>query len=504
MRGSKRAHRRAPSGKQHSHAAGRCKHSHVAEFRPVNWDGPPELPNGDGWFSPVSTLEMFPRRTKHRITKDPAVTEQRKRFDQFVATMNVYGRVLPGLLDEASTDKDKKLIGAWMQATETCGDTVRIYRCKRHGKSKAVSPCCHAAICPREQRRRSQRWAERLSVLAQQLPNDPRGKDYRRIVALAAGDHRRVSKPTWKMVTISLKQKQKPWFDDNGEPVVGRVRVRHVNGKTIVAWARADEWPEWKPGSSAARREDDDPKQNDSYADRLDRIVEVRARLVRLLNHRYGMLAGVGAIEMGSHCNVHLHFLTYCSFLPREEMQRWLRSYDCTVPGCDHPADDRCAACKQAGHACTHPLPGGHSRCNGSWYIDIRQCYVRPDKIEYRDAELGGIVEACKYAAAPVIPDDAPRPGAEPSAKQLAYAREVMRFFLALHGRHRVETYGLARPRTLGEEKIVDDVTPKDTDEQGRPCCPVCEKAMDYACTGERKKSSYDWFREKRARAAPG
>ena len=182
----------------------------------------------------------------------------------------------------------------------------------------------------------------------------------------------------------------------------------------------------------------------------IDATVELRRSLARVLRRDYGMTAGFGAIEKGEGRNVHLHFLIYSSFVPRATIQKWLRGQDCSVQGCSHPlADDRCDVCRSSGVACDH-LCDGRVRCNGSWVVDAR--LIRG---------AGGVREVLKYATAPVVPGGVPHPDEPFSGAMLNAAEEVVLFYLALKGRHRVETYGLARPRVeradAGAEELDSD-----------------------------------------------
>lgn len=451
---------------------GRCRTA--SSYEGVDWDKPvppellpPELrPAVDpDAYTPIDFC-IAPKPTKLPITGAECVSEQRKRMDQVAATMALYAQVIPRVRASTNDAKQRTLLDSWLTAAETCGDEVRIYRCPKHGHAVTVGYCCHKALCPREQRRRAQRWQARLTALAKTLPNEPRGADYKRL--RASGAPVNVGTFTWKMITIALKQ-------------------------------------------------------SGTYEERLDAIVDARARLARLLTQHAGMLAGIGAIEMGDKAirrggrgNVHLHFLAYCGFVARDprkasrdgfDLQSWLRAYDCTIPGCRHDADDRCDQCKREHHACTHPRSDGTARCDGSWYVDVRKAYVSEKGARYHDPEVGAIVEAVKYACAPVSADDVPRPGEAPTPSQLAHAAQVIEFFLALHGRHRVETYGLAKQPAEHEAAACDDVAgesyePRDLEEgddstsKGPPKCPECDEPMKYAATGVRRGAVYGWFRE--------
>jgi hypothetical protein len=357
-----------------------------------------------------------------------------------------------------------------------CGDTFRLYACGPCRKATVVSPCCHLAICPREQRRRTQKWCARAAALSEMLPNEPRGQDFTCVVgltksALGKATHD-INGHTWKAIELGLQQ-------------------------------------------------------TGTLQERLDAHFDLRSKVMLRLRRRYGMMAGFASIEMGPTGNIHIHAVVYCGYVPRGDLQRWLRSQDCTIPECAHEPDDRCAACKREGRGgCTHPrvtsrtklvravdgtmrklrVRARHPRCNGSWYVDVRKCYVRDDAVGYDDPVTAGIVEAIKYAAAPVGSKpgrpgqpghDAPRPGGAPTESQLAYGEVLVRLFLALRKRKRVETYGLARQPDPHEEDGVDDREPDA--EGGVPLCPDCRKPMKYAATGERfgRRNEYEVFRER-------
>lgn len=165
----------------------------------------------------------------------------------------------------------------------------------------------------------------------------------------------------------------------------------------------------------------------------VEKVIKLRAVLMRHLRKTYGMTAAVAPLEMSDTGHVHLHSIVFSDFLPRALLQRWLRARDCTVSGCNHPADDRCDACREGSVECVH-LDGERRRCNGSFMVDVRICYDP--------------VEALKYAAAPVVCDGG---DAEPTETQLEAAARTVRFYLAISGRHRVETYGDAKRMVEGE-----------------------------------------------------
>jgi hypothetical protein len=209
----------------------------------------------------------------------------------------------------------------------------------------------------------------------------------------------------------------------------------------------------------------------------VEATIKMRAGLMRQLRERFGLKAGFGAIEQGEDSNVHLHALVFSEYIERSEVQSWLRSRDCTVKGCSHPADDRCDACKDSKKACPHP-DGGRQRCNGSWVVNVRAISGRK-----------GVFEAIKYAAAPVALHDLPEVGKRGSDSQVLFAERVLRFYLAMRNRHRVETYGDAKD-DIGVDTEADDIP---LDEEMRPC--PSGHALEFVTFGVNQTGGYVWFR---------
>ncbi|HEY3821620.1 MAG TPA: hypothetical protein VGL81_30845 [Polyangiaceae bacterium] len=237
-------------------------------------------------------------------------------------------------------------------------------------------------------------------------------------------------------------------------------------------------------------------QRGDVFA-RVEAVVKLRADLARLLRDEYGMLAGVGAFELGDHDNVHLHFLALSEYVPRSILQHWMQGRDCTVRGCHHPADDRCTECKTARCPCHHYAETGDGRtrprCNGSWYADVRACYVRKGRLRSRGNAADAAAEVVKYACKPVTRGD---PGLLDGAElraEVEHARRVALFHLALRNRHRVETYLAARERAPGEDDAIDDVEP--TPEGLR--CPQCGGVMHCVAYGKLtpEVAGYAWGR---------
>lgn len=181
-----------------------------------------------------------------------------------------------------------------------------------------------------------------------------------------------------------------------------------------------------------------------SIVEDVEKQIRFRKRLVRFLARRFGLVAAFIAVEVGSGGNAHFHALVYSPYVPRSELQHWLQSQDCDVSGCTHKPGDR--------------------SCGGSWSVDIRACY---------DPR-----EALKYACSP---------DAKHGGDRDAFAEIRLLTYLVLYKRHRVETYGLARP---GFWKTVDQV---DTYlELG--ICPYCGQEMVIIQIGSLLSSFHSWI----------
>ena len=116
------------------------------------------------------------------------------------------------------------------------------------------------------------------------------------------------------------------------------------------------------------------------------------------------------------------------------------------MPGCTHPADDRCDACKKAKCACTHP-DGERQRCTGSWVVDVRQVRDRKHKgsaVDPAVALKSAVRECAKYACAPAIEQNGEKVGIWSATEDARRARAelVLRFGAAMEGRHRFAFVG--------------------------------------------------------------
>lgn len=169
----------------------------------------------------------------------------------------------------------------------------------------------------------------------------------------------------------------------------------------------------------------------------IDTTLKHRARLSRRLK-RHGMIAEYGSLDVGSGGNPHLHLLVYSPYIDREALRLWQCGLTCDVPGCDHAQDNE--------------------RCTGSWGIDIREAYS-PD-------------EGLKYAVAS---------DGDPDLRLAVY--------LFSKGRHRVETYGLARPALYPDAEL---------DERDKRVeagfCPDCGQELVTVAVGVRRWDHYDWI----------
>jgi len=315
--------------------------------------------------------------------------------------------------------------GGWLEAMGDCGKIGFIEVCRAGHTAKCVTRCCGKPPCPRYQRRRSNEWLARAERLHAEHPNK--------------GGHR------WRLITLNLKS-------------LGRG----------MAWD-------------------------------IQKTLDVRKKFMRWLKKNYakdGIFAGFGSVELGEKVfseNVHLHMITYCNGpgggLPRDKIVSWLRSQDCTVSGCPHPVDDRCASCRSTmesgceGPGCgvRHPgydrtQPGSaatngpqRERCNGSWIVNIQAIKdresIRKDGKGGKKSYTSGLREALKYATKPT----ACRPNEDGTSTpaERAYIERALRFYLAMAGRHRVETYGLARKRYKEDEGAGDDAAKSG-------CCSEC------------------------------
>jgi hypothetical protein len=269
-----------------------------------------------------------------------------------------------------------------------------------------------------------------------------------------------------------------------------------------------------------------------SLVDDIGLVYRVRRSLWKLIKKDYAdgeePIWGVQALENPTEKahNVHFHSLVYCDRIPRAKLQSWLRAFDCTVPGCKHPSDDRCAGCKKAKQACAHP-DAGRIRCDGSWSVDIREIACRECEAEAADTgrsvdmtycrhewgkrrgrelsarknsnahakkkgwnvkplnRMSAVCEVAKYMSKPhevkLRPSEFGRKESYEESRAWddyydARQREVERtllFGIVMWARRRIEAYGSARKKLAVEDDEADDVEEREHGE-----CPSCGEPL--------------------------
>ena len=302
---------------------------------------------------------------------------------------------------EYNTEAEAILAG-WFRRLATCGDEAALLACPNGHQSRTWVRCCHTPVCPWEESRQAKKWKGRGKTLMGAFPDgltfsQVRKSLHRQGLKLPGMKNppRALARMGWKMLTVSLRG-------------------------------------------------------NGNLPQNLNDTLTYRTQLARRLRNYHGAVLVIGALDVGPDGHPHLHFLVYCPFLPREQIQLWQKAHDCTVEGCKHPADDRCDACKEANIDCVHPHANGRPRCNGSWVVDVRRAYS-PD-------------EVLKYSVSPK---------AQPEAHLAVY--------LTTYRRHRVECYGLARLRVWeGKEEIPG-------------FCSVCGQELEIVFVGSRHGDHFDW-----------
>ena len=328
---------------------------------------------------------------------------------------------------------------AWAWKIDSCADKVWVAGHEKCGTRKTVCSCCGLPCCPRRARRYAQTWVHRAERLASALETYGLGLN---------ADAERVPVPrslAWRFMVLS-------------------------------------------------------PRRCGDVFQQVNRVVKLRADLARWLEAEYGMVAAFGSLEREG--TAHVNMVALCQYVPQSVLEHWLRSRDCTVRGCHHPANDRCESCKRSGRGdCHHPetMPDGRlrPRCQGSWVAHVKTVYERDTRGQRvrtgKSTAVAAVREAVKYATKPTKQGKSPH-RFETDAEwiaELEHAREAMLFYLALRGRHRVETYGLAKKRMEGEDEAPDDLPPR-VDGQA-PTCPKCKQPMDWLMFGARDLTLYHW-----------
>lgn len=285
-----------------------------------------------------------------------------------------------------------RVLGNWVNRLESCGQKAIHRWCPQDDHHVITVDCCRVPACPHEEARTAKRWTMRGGQLMKWLRSGERWGKVREVLK-AAGVKLPEREPglkermSWKLLTIATRKAQ-------------------------------------------------------SIVEDVEDQIRIRRLLLRFLTRRYGVIAAFAAVEVGAGGNAHLHVLVYSPYLPRAELQHWLQSQDCTVPGCMHRAGDRA--------------------CGGSWAVDVRACYDPREALKY----------ACSPDAKHGNRDD--------------FAEIRLLTYLVLYKRHRIETYGLAKPGCWKAVDLVDDVL-----EFG--FCPYCGCKMEVIDVGELLGVRYRW-----------
>ncbi len=230
------------------------------------------------------------------------------------------------------------LLNHWSRRLVLCGDTVVIKNCPDGHRTTREFRCCKTPPCSHTHARESAKWQGRTVLLMERLPSGER----------------------WGRVKSSLARIEVSVPDSDDHPD----HFRKMGWKFVSIGLRGT---------------------GDFIHDIQVTLGPLKRNLRRWLK-RHGAVAFVIALDVGtghgSQPHPHLHALIYGPHIEREPLQRWLRAQDCTVAGCNHPADDRCDECRAVACECHH-TDGGRQRCNGSWDVDIRQAKTPHEALGY-------------------------------------------------------------------------------------------------------------------------
>lgn len=306
------------------------------------------------------------------------------------------------------------IIAGWHARLGGCGDQLHLMGCPDGHVAKLVVECCNTPICSYEESRRSARWMTRARGLMSSLKEGAsfgalRKRLEKQGIALAAMSHppHDRARMGWKMLTVSLRG-------------------------------------------------------NGNLAQDIDEALTYRKVLARRLRDHHGVIAAIGSLDVGDNGHPHIHFLIYSPYIPRGQIQQWQKARDCTVPGCKHPADDRCPTCREAGVDCDHDHPDGRVRCNGSWVVNIKFAYSPDDVVKYSVS-----------------------PSSKGHTDTADHAALRLAVYVVAHKRHRTETYGLAKLKSFDAsvELAQDDVDH----------CKCCGQPLVLIAVGERRSDHYLW-----------
>lgn len=358
------------------------------------------------------------------------------------------------------------LLRRWQSGLESCGTHPIVLGQDDCGCTELVMECCGTPPCPETQRKASREWQERADEC------------YAFFERLRLHPEPRSSEWCERALAVQKKARGKRY-----EKL--RRRIDAALAAANFAAHKGQRWVHVEVGVHG---------HGLSKAEHVVKTLDTRTVFARHMRRAYHTSAADISLDLGTDKQgPHFHALMLIDYAPRELLQRWLRSTDCTVPGCSHEADDRCESCRAAGHACHHARPDGKPRCNGSWYVHVQQVGTKCKTCGRRVGEAtccgtsyvqrvrDGFREVLKYAAAPVEVGNAPVPGEPFNPRQLQHAEGVLQFFVLTRHRHRIESYGAAKLH-LAELGLVEPTRA----ERLKGCCP-CGNRWTWELHGWRK-----------------
>ena len=362
---------------------------------------------------------------------------------------------------------EPELLERWASGLAECGTHAVVYGRDECGCTGVVLACCDTPPCSRHQRKVSRRWDERSDALYGWLEHLRRHPE-----PLSPEECER----------LRVERKEASGKDNERKR---RLLDAKLYAAQFAVYGKGQQWVHVEIGVQGGD---------------VDKTLDTRAKFARHMERNYHSTAAYMALDLGGKKqSPHFHAVMLCDYAPRENLQRWLRSTDCTVPGCSHEADDRCEACRKAKRRCSHKRADGKPRCNGSWYVHVEaigtECpvckrHVGKSKccgMTFAERARKGFREVLKYAAAPVEPGNAPVPGEPFSERQLQHSERVVEFFVETRHRHRIETYGAAKL------DVVELGLAVAAPELARGCCP-CGQPWNWEMHGWRKHGvGYQW-----------
>ena len=395
---------------------------------PSTSPSPDPCPEPEGGPPPASFLgigEQQDRRTKSGPYKLLSKMDRRAKSREDRLEVAKRAAMERTLLGTPLSEAEVTALEGWVDRLDACGEKIVVRGCTEHDHFRAAIECCNVPLCPFTEGKNARKWQARGGRLMALLPNGLSAAKVRLALVSAGASREDIAKVkdgrgkyTWKLITVALR--------DTGA-------------------LQADLWrtigPPGRGGSDKS----------------------VRKKLSKFLRDSHHVIASYAALDVGDEKgHVHLHLLVYSPFIRRDSLEHWLRSYDCTVPGCKHSVNDRCQECIDARLECDHK-DGDRVRCDGSWNVDVRLA-----KDPY---------EALKYA----VSCDAGVDGH--SNAEIAVAT-----YIWTYRRHRIETYGLAKPGALALVDSVDEEL-----ENSDKCCSECGRVLVDIAYGTKQRGFYSW-----------